>query len=546
MSKTLFHNATVFTAGSPSQAEAIVVDGDRLAWVGSLADAERAAGPDATRVDLDGGFVVPGFIDAHAHLLMAGQSLRKTGLVDAGDLAGIQRRLAAARAAEPDAARVLGRGWLFDQIPGRAPVRQMIDEVVSDVPVYLDANDFHSIWLNSAALVEIGITRATPDPVGGRVGRDPRTGEPDGMLFETAVHEYVWPALARLETDATRDEHLQVAFNHLLRAGVTGAVDLATGEAELATLRRRVERDGRLPMRVACHWFVQRTESVDGALRQVERASELRREIDSPWLRIAGIKIVADGVVDACTAAVKKPYADGSRPEPIWDRASLFPVAAAADAAGLQIAVHAIGDEASEIALDAIEHAVEVNGPRPRRHRIEHLEVVSEESVARLARLGVVASMQPVHADPAIQRNWRATLGDERVHRGYPWAEFEAAGARLAFGTDTPTAPYEALPNLYVATTRRSALEPGLGPNEPELAVSLTNAITHATHDAAYSCGLERELGRIETGMLADFSVIDVDLLHADPGALLSASVVRTVVGGTTVFQQAASGARKS
>ncbi len=536
MASTLFHHATVFTAAATPAAEAFVVDGDRLAFVGSLAEAEQVAGPDVRRVDLDGAFVLPGFIDAHVHLMMTGESLGGVNLVDADGLEEIQSRLAATRAARPDAARITGRGWLFNQVPDGKPTRQQLDAAVADVPVYLNANDFHSIWLNSAALAEVGITRDTPDPDGGRIGRDPETGEPDGMLFETAVSQLAWPALERLTTDTERDEHLALAFDHLVRAGVTGVVEMATGEADLAALRRVLDREGRLPIRVACHWFVERTGSTDGDLAQVARAAELQQELDSPWLRIAGIKIVSDGVIDACTAAVKAPYADGSLPDPIWDRAALFPVAAAADAAGLQIAVHAIGDEASDIALDALEHAAEVNGPRPRRHRIEHLEVVTRENVERLARLGVIASMQPVHADPAIQPNWRAMLGDDRVKRGYPWAEFEAAGATLAFGTDTPTAPHEALPNMYVASTRASALDPSLGPLESELAVSLANALTHATRDAAFSCQAEGDRGRLEAGLLADFTVIDINPLTSDPKALLSARVLRTVVGGQEVY----------
>src|SRR5690606_11213859 len=162
------------------------------------------------------------------------------------------------------------------------------------------------------------------------------------------------------------------------------------------------------------------------------------------------------------TAAMLEPYANGTNADPIWEYDALAPVVAAADAAGLQVALHAIGDRAVRVALDALAHAVEVNGPRPRRHRIEHLEYVDPADVPRLARLGVMASMQPVHADPAVQENWRAMLGDHRIDRGFAWPEFLDAGARLALGTDTPTAPYEPLRNMYVAATRRSAIDPTL------------------------------------------------------------------------------------
>ena len=160
---------------------------------------------------------------------------------------------------------------------------------------------------------------------------------------------------------------------------------------------------------------------------------------------MAGIKLVLDGVIDACTAAMRHPYADGSNAGPIWPLERLRPVVAAADAAGLQVAMHAIGDLASDVALDALEHAHRVNGDRPRRHRIEHLEYAAPETARRMAALGVTASMQPVHADPAIWANWAAMLGDERADRGFAWTEFREAGALLAFSTDAPTAPHEAL-----------------------------------------------------------------------------------------------------
>jgi predicted amidohydrolase YtcJ len=198
------------------------------------------------------------------------------------------------------------------------------------------------------------------------------------------------------------------------------------------------------------------------------------------------------------------------------------------------VALHAIGDKAVRIALDALEHAVEVNGTRPRRHRIEHLEYTDPADVPRLARLGVTASMQPVHADPAIQDNWRAMLGDSRVERGYPWPEFVDAGARLALGTDTPTAPHQPLHNMYVAATRRSAIDPALPPNLPRYALPLADAIRHATRDAAWSCRAD-DRGRLEAGLLADLVVLDRDPFTEGPEALLEAKVLHTVVGGSEV-----------
>ncbi|WP_281285886.1 amidohydrolase [Nocardioides humi] len=488
-------------------------------------DADAPAG--ATVVDLDGAFVLPGFVDAHTHLVEMGAAAGEVALVDAAGLAEIQDRVAAAAEGR---ARVIGNGWLYPALGGRAPHKDLLDAVVPGVPVYLQANDLHSTWVNSAALRELGIDERTPDPIGGTIERD-AAGEATGLLSEMAALGLARSFLAAQVTDADRDAWLRTACARYLADGVTTVVDMGVEAHDLATFERALAA-GALPLRIVGHWLVKPAATEAENLAQVETAIAHARRLDGDRLRIAGIKIMADGVIDSCTASMARPYADGSNAAPIWDRAALTPVVVAADAAGLQIAIHAIGDEASAIALDALEEAIRVNGPRERRHRMEHLEVVSEESVARLARLGVVASMQPVHADPAIQDNWRAMLGDERVERGYPWREMTDAGAVLAFGTDAPTAPHPPLPNMYVATTRRSALVAGLPANTPHLAVPLAEALTHATRDAAYASRLEGGIGTLAPGMAADLVVLAADPFAARPEALLTTEVLRTYVGG--------------
>ncbi|MFD0904133.1 amidohydrolase [Actinomadura sediminis] len=527
----LYTNGRLFTSDPERPwAEALVVDGDRLAYVGDDASARAHAGPGAAEFDLGGRVVLPGFVDGHAHVLKTGEAQLGVQLTDAADLAEIRRRVRAWADGRPDAPRVLGRGWLYDALPGGEPARWMLDEAVPDRPVYLEANDSHSMWLNSAALAEAGVTRDTPDPVGGRVARDPETGEPTGHLIETAADALVLPLLHKATTDDDRDRALAAAVRGYLSSGVTGAVDMGLDEPALAALVR-AERSGRLPLRVAGHWLVQRGGDPDGHLAQVRRAAELAATHRSGRLRVTGVKFIVDGVIDGCTAAMRDPYADGGNADPIWDADVLAPAVAAADAAGLQVALHAIGDAAVRIALDAIEHAGRVNGPRPRRHRIEHLEYAAQEDIERLARLGVTASMQPVHADPAIRANWNAMLGDARAENGFAWPAMTAAGARLAFGTDAPTAPHPPLPNMFVASTRRSALVPGLPAMEPHLAVPVAEAIVHGTADSAWACRAEHDQGRLRAGLLADFIVLDRDPF-GDPDALLGSDVLLTVVGG--------------
>jgi predicted amidohydrolase YtcJ len=534
MSRTLYRNGRIFTAEVEAHrqwTDAMVIDGEIVAAIG--AEAETLEVDEI--IDLAGGLILPGFTDAHTHLLMMGAALGQVALTEARSLDEILALLRQARAAEPEARVLRGRGWLFDSIPGGAPTAAMIDAIISDIPVYLDANDYHSCWVNTAALVELGITRDTPDPLGGEIARD-AAGEPTGMLYETAAIQYAWTQRDATMTDAERDEAVDRVIDAYVRAGVVSVVDMAFDEHGLAAFERALERyDGHLPIRVAAHWLVENTGDRRTNLAQLDRVIALAHRPPSVWLQVVGIKLVLDGVIDACTAAMGAPYADGSSAAPIWPLEDLVPVVVAADAAGLQIAMHAIGDAASDAALTAIERAVDVNGDQPRRHRIEHLEYTAPGTAERMARLGVTASMQPVHADPAIFANWAAMLGDERVDRAFPWTEYEEAGTLLVFSTDAPTAPHDALANMYVAATRASALDPSRTAIHPQYALPLANAIGHATRDAAASIGDGAWRGRLAPGLAADFVIVDVDPFVAGNSVLLTARATVTFVSGRPV-----------
>ncbi|GAT71871.1 amidohydrolase [Microbacterium sp. HM58-2] len=524
-----------FFVDATRRAEALVVTDGRIAYVGEEPTARRIAGDAATITDLEGATVLPGFTDGHAHIVGTGEAASQVDLWGAADLAEIQGRIAEWVAANPGAPRVRVQGWNHGMLPGGAPDRGMLDAVVADRPVYAQCYDFHSIWLNTAALEEVGIDDDTVSPPGGTVHRDAE-GHATGYVDETAMHRLVWPVIDAMETDEDRDRHLAAALRSYREAGITAATEMALGEDDLAAMVR-AERAGDLTAHIAAHWRVQPTGDEEQNLAQVARAAELATQHRSEWLRIAGIKVMIDGTVDGCTAALGLPYADGSSAEPIWSLDELAPVVIAADAAGLQVAMHAIGDEAIRIAISAVERAIAANGPRERRHRIEHLEVVGPDEIARLAAIGITASMQPVHADPSIQDNWRAMLGhDDRVERGFPWPEMTDAGAPLVFGTDSPTAPYAPLPNMFIAATRRSALQPGLPANIPAYAVPLATAITHATRDAAWACRAEHEYGRLAAGLSADFIVLDRDIFAVEAEELLDTRINRTVAGGKTVF----------
>ncbi|MFT3799359.1 amidohydrolase [Microbacterium sp.] len=540
MTAQLYTDAAVFTADRDRlAAEAFAVADGVFVAVGTdaevRAELDRRGIRDIDETRLDGAFVLPGIVDSHAHLAMFGEALGKVALRDCRSLAQIQERLRDARAAAPAAKRILGVGWLFDAVGEARPTAEMIDAVVSDLPVYLDANDLHSCWVNQAALAEMGICADTPDPIGGEIARDAE-GRATGMLYETACTQYVWGFLAAQTTPDELVVRLERAFAGYLADGVTTVTDMALTAAEVAAMRGMIARDGRLPFPVTGHMLIEPSGDTDTDLALVAATVRLRDELaasgDDEWLRVVGMKFIMDGVIDACTAAMRAPYADGSNCDPIWSYEAACPVAAAADAAGLQIAMHAIGDRTSEIALDVLEYCIRRNGERARRHRVEHLESVTEDTIARMARGGVVASMQPVHCDPAVLSNWKAVLADERQERGFPWQWLRAHGVAYALSTDAPTAPHQPLPNLYIALTGKSVLDPALDAYHPERAFTPEDALIAVTQGGAYAGGFEALRGRIASGLEANFVVLDTDPLTADPEALLAASVRAVYVRG--------------
>lgn len=520
----------IFT-GTADVAEAVAVEGSLIVAVGSLQDVQQTVEENAQVIQCDG-LILPAFVDSHVHLHMHGEAAARADLVHAHSWDDIQAELTKWMRENPDTPRVLGRSWIHHMLQGQEPTRQMLDDVSPDRPCYLDSADYHSVWVNSAALAELGIDSNTADPKGGHIHRDD-AGNPSGLLDETVVTTIVWPFLATTRTDHDRDEHLRRAISDLHAAGVTTAVDMAVDEDIWASFLRVQASDGP-QLRIGAHWMINPSLPLEQQLGQVARAAETAQQnAHHPLLVSRGIKIVVDGVIDGCTAALSEPYANGAHPGPIWDHDSMVPIIRAAEEAGLSVAMHAIGDLAVSTALDALETVL---GPKPRahRHRIEHLEYTTPGTAQRCADLGVIVSMQPVHADPYIMQNWRELLGPKRAERGFAWPEYLAAGCRLALGTDTPTAPHHALPNLWVATTRRSAFDPELPPNNAAFAISVPSALEGSTRTGAFANNTEH-VGALRAGMSADLIILDRDPLTDGPDALLHGRVMRTMILGDVV-----------
>ena len=533
--RRLMTGGRVFTADPAMPwAEAVVVEDDRIAYVGDARTARARAGDRAETIDVAGGLVLPGFVDGHVHVTMTGASMLKAQLRGSGSLEEIQRRVRTWADEHPDEPRVLGTNWVHADVPDARPTREMLDCIVPDRPVYLEAHDFHSSWVNSAALAEMGIDDDTPDPLGGEIVRDPDTGKATGHLVEMATALWARPLLANVG-DHVREQHIVTALEAFARAGITGVVEMALEEAVLRSMQKLHEA-GRLTARIVAHMIIFRNGDPDTELAMVERAVELAREHRGDRLRVSGIKIIADGTIDGCTAALSEPYTNGIVADPIWDSQALDPVVEAADAAGLQVAIHAIGDEAVRIAVDALENAMRVNGTTGRRHRIEHLEYARDEEIARMGDLGITASMQPVHLDPAMLDHWLEVIGPERANHGFAWPLYLAAGSALAFGTDTPTAPHEALPNMYLASTRKSPSDDSLPALRPDWALPLEQAIAHGTRESAWAAWLDHETGMLKPGLAADIVVLDRDFFAGGPAALLKTGVRLTMMNGTVVY----------
>ncbi|OAA55141.1 amidohydrolase family protein [Cordyceps fumosorosea ARSEF 2679] len=546
---TVFINGRIYATPREQQAEAqaapvfaecmVVADG-LIRHVGARADqpvqAALAAGPATTTQDLAGRYILPGFVDGHLHLLMVGQALQKISLDHCKTLADVRAAIAAGAAADATSPRLFARGWTHSMTPDGVDCAALDD--LDPRPIFVDTKDLHSTWCNSAALAEIcartGLSDASPDPAGGTLQRDAQ-GRLNGVFNEGAVFQVIWPFVASVASMEEKKASIRAAIAHFSAAGYTGMVDMAMDDNIWDPLISLREEGGLGAMRIAAYWLMKPNDSLDEVLAQVDRAAEMagrHNATTTPDCRVVGIKVICDGIVDACTASLTEPYANGADPDALWPADVLHKVVAKAHRLGLQVALHAIGDRTVTMVIDVLE----ANTDASRRPRVEHLELASPADAARLGKLGITASVQPVHADPAILRAWPALLGADRCRRAFAYREFVDGGAVLALGSDAPTAPHVPLPNLYVATTRRSYRERELQTVvNPEFALTVAQAISGATHGSAYSCFADGETGSLEVGKKADFVVVDME---PTPEKLIDAVVQETWFEGRMVFKK--------
>jgi predicted amidohydrolase YtcJ len=545
-------NGRIWTADAMRPAaEAVALRGDLIVYVGDAQGAQALRGPKTEVRDLAGRLVTPGFNDAHVHLSGGALSLERVDLIEDQSLEAVQGRIRAFAAANAKSEWVLGRGWLYGSFPGGLPTRQQLDAAVPDRPAYMECYDGHTGWANSKALALAGVTKDTKDPENGIVVRDPKTGEPTGALKESATslvekfiplpkgearYALVLRALTLLNSQGITS--VQDASG-LLGGGILGGAGEA-GAADIELLDR-ARREGRLTVRVTAS----ATMNPDKPQDAVAEALRMRQRFDDALLRVTAVKGFVDGVIEAHTAAMFTPYSDDASfglGLPNWQPDALNAAVVAADKAGLQVYLHAIGDRGVRMALDAYEAAATANGKRDRRGRIEHIETSQAQDWPRFASLGVIASMQPLHANPD-QNNfnvWSRNAGPDRASRAWAWRRLEEAGARLAFGSDWPVVTSDVFRGLYCATQRKTREGTPADGWLPEYAVSLESALRHYTIDAAYASFEEAVKGSLAVGKKADLVVLSEDLFKAPPEAILKAKVLLTVMDGRIVYRDPA------
>ncbi|HEX8861880.1 MAG TPA: amidohydrolase [Actinomycetes bacterium] len=509
---------------------AVAVRGGRIAAVGAEADVLALRGPGTRVLQLDGGMVVPGFQDAHAHPLTSGLELLRCSLTDTdpGDYAAAITGWAADH---PDAPWVLGGGWRMDAFPGGVPPAGLLDRLVPDRPVWLESRDGHSGWANAPALALAGVTAATADPANGRLERDPG-GAPTGVLHEGAmwlVERLVPPPSADLLAEA-----IATAQAYLHRLGVTAWQDAWVFPKQLDAYRAAAA-SGALTARVvaALKWQPEAGEGQLAGLVEQRGAGSVGR------LRATAVKIVQDGVFENFTAAMLEPYLGrgAERGISMLPAAELARVVTLLDAEGFDVHVHAIGDRAVREALDAFAAAAAANGRRDARHQIAHLQFVHPDDRPRFRRLGVVANAQPYWAvlDGYMRDLTLPFVSAERAAWQYPWASLRRAGATLAFGSDWSVSTPDPLALIEVAVDRVAPDDRAGEPFLPAERLDLPAALDAATIGAAYANRLDAATGSIEPGKLADLAVLDRDLFDPDAGPAGDARVLATLVEGEAV-----------
>jgi predicted amidohydrolase YtcJ len=514
-------------------AEALAISGNRILKIGGTALISSLARQDTRVIDLEGKLVIPGINDAHTHFLSGALGLFQVDLVGAHSLEEIQKRVEDYARAHPDERWITGSGWEYSSLPAsRLPTREDLDKIVPDRPVYLSAYDGHTGWANSKAVEIAGVNRDSRFQGYGEMVLDPRDGKPTGAFKEGAQ------SLVRSAIPAPTQEKKLAAMRRALKlAAYLGicSIQNASGSPQELALYEQLDAGHELTVRVSMAMSLGAATS-EADIRQY---AALKKKYTGPMLHAGAAKILLDGVIESHTAAMLRPYNDlpTTSGSASFSQADLNRLVALCDAEDLQVWIHAIGDRAVRMALDSYQNALKLHGPHDARFRIEHIETISAADIPRFARLGVLASMEPIHADPGTNEVWLPAVGPEREKRAFPWHSLEKAGALLVFSSDWPaTISVDPMRGIHNAVNRRTIEGQPPGAWLPRQRVSVETALRAYTRNAAYASFEEELKGTLAEGKLADIVVLNQDLFKIDPMDIYKTRVVMTILNGRILY----------
>jgi len=528
-------NARIYTV-NPAQpwAEAVAIKGEKIIYVGSSKVARRYLGRATQIIEARGRLLLPGFQDSHVHFLSGSLNLNRVDLAGAQSVAEIQERIRRFVAEHPDLAWIQGRGWMYSAFPGDMPHKKFLDEIIPDKPAIMRCADGHTSWVNSRALALAGINRHTPDPPDGKIVRDEK-GEPTGALLEGASR-----LVTRLIPEPTAEEKLEAlrqGMKEAVRWGITSAHSLG-GDFEEMELFDRLRKEGNQTIRLVIAMSVSEPGPTE---KDFQVYAEASTRFNDHWLAVRGVKLMLDGVIDSGTAAMLEPY-EGQKGQGklFWEPDDFIKAVMEFSRRGIQVSTHAIGDRAIRLALEAYEKSLKASGHPELRHKIEHVECVAQADLPRFGHPQIVASFQPLHADPdpVWMSAWIKKVGPEREQRAFAWKSVLRAGGRLAFGSDWPVVTINPWPAVQIACTRQSRQGYPEGGWIPKEKLSLEEIIYAYTMGGAYALNEENLRGSIEPGKLADLILLSQNIFEIPADKISETRPVLTIVGGQIKFEE--------
>lgn len=531
----ILKNGNIWTdSATNAVVSSIAISGNKIIAVGNEKSLKKFISKETQIIDLEEKFIMPGINDSHVHFLSSSLGLSQVDLTGVKTLEEAQQLILKFAQENPNTPWITGRGWQYSIFPNaRLPLASDIDAVIKDRPVFLRAYDGHTAWANSKAIELSGITDKTEFKGFGEIVRDEK-GVPSGTFKEDAqdlVSKNIPPNSKELKL-----ESLKKGMERAKSLGIT-SIQNAHGSIGEVEIYDELLRKGELSLRTSFAFDLE----TNASQAEIDKIVEVSKKYNSPMLRVKAVKIYIDGVIESHTAAMLEPYSN--KPETSgtasYTSEQLNNLVAMADKAGLQVYIHAIGDKGVRMALDSFENAIKVNGKRDSRFRIEHIETIQTTDMQRFTKLGVIASMEPIHADPGTIDVWSAAAGENRSSRGFAWRQLEKAGAKLIFSSDHPASitisPWRGIHN---AINRKTIDGLPLNGWYAENSVSLDTALEAYTSNGAFASFEESIKGKIEAGQLADLVVLDQNPFKVHPLKLGKLEVVKTIFDGKIIFEK--------